>query len=642
MAKALWVAAPLFALGLIALARALLGRPMSTRALNVHSSLLLLGYVAVTAGLGIFWVANQQLPVFDLHYLFGYATVVTLVIHLAFNLRLVVRHFRPRSAAQRAAAARPAPRARVTATRVGGWAVAGVALLGAFLLGARHGKTEVSVAWPTGPGARADSESGPLDVVERYHELSSHSRAGVLGRAPMVDWGTPEPQKRYDHAPRIALPKPAASATSRSVSEAIVGAPLGDSADVHLAALASVLFHGAGVTERRGGLSLRASPSSGALFASELYLVVREARDVEPGVYHYQPVDHALERIGDAADLEPLAGLAAVDAPATVVVTAVFRRTGHKYRDRAYRYVAADAGHLLENVRLAASEAGLRAWPLRAFDDARTVMALGIDGVEEGVIAVVPLASGSAARGAARADLPGRSIATSASFVYPEPPRDGGALGITGLVHRATSLRAAVPRAPPPSAPSAVVALPAPAVAEGGALATMGSRRSVRDFSRDPLRVEDLAALLRHATAPEPALSAAVRVHVVVARVAGVAPGAYRYDPDRHALVLARAGDLAAEAQSAALDQEVIGSAAVVLVLTLDRATLVAEGARGYRNGFLEAGMIGERVLLEAVARGLGGCPVGAFYDEEAAALLEVDSAREWVVHFAGIGPRAQ
>ncbi|MDB5910166.1 MAG: hypothetical protein JWP34_4280 [Massilia sp.] len=65
---------------------------------------------------------------------------------------------------------------------------------------------------------------------------------------------------------------------------------------------------------------------------------------------------------------------------------------------------------------------------------------------------------------------------------------------------------------------------------------------------------------------------------------------------------------------------DVIGNAAVVLVLSAEREPLFGEGSRGYRHSFLEAGMIGERWLLGAVARDLAACPVGAFYDDEAAA----------------------
>jgi nitroreductase len=94
-------------------------------------------------------------------------------------------------------------------------------------------------------------------------------------------------------------------------------------------------------------------------------------------------------------------------------------------------------------------------------------------------------------------------------------------------------------------------------------------------------------------------------------------------------------------ARAAGLDQDVIGDAAVVFVLSLDRATLLADPlgpARAYRHGFIEAGLVGERLYLAAGALGLAVCAVGAFYDDEAAALVGVDPAREWVVHFAALG----
>ena len=50
-----------------------------------------------------------------------------------------------------------------------------------------------------------------------------------------------------------------------------------------------------------------------------------------------------------------------------------------------------------------------------------------------------------------------------------------------------------------------------------------------------------------------------------------------------------------------------IGDAAAVFVLSIDRAAFAADPlgpARGYRHAFLEAGRVGERVYLEAAARG--------------------------------------
>ena len=159
-----------------------------------------------------------------------------------------------------------------------------------------------------------------------------------------------------------------------------------------------------------------------------------------------------------------------------------------------------------------------------------------------------------------------------------------------------------------------------------------------------------LADVLAHMVAsPGPSLSPAVRLYVVAHDVDGLAPGAYRYEPDQHALAPQATPTGAGEAgraatRAAALDQDVAADAAVVFVLSMDRAAFAADPlgpARGYRHAFLEAGMVGERVYLAAGALGLGACAVGAFHDDEAAALVGADPAREWVVHFAALGMKA-
>jgi hypothetical protein len=70
--------------------RVVRGRPVRRFGLNAIVGVLLLAYFAVTAGLGIFWVANQELPVFDLHYLFGYLTAATTTTWLGSNKDRVV------------------------------------------------------------------------------------------------------------------------------------------------------------------------------------------------------------------------------------------------------------------------------------------------------------------------------------------------------------------------------------------------------------------------------------------------------------------------------------------------------------------------------------------------------------------------
>jgi len=241
---------------------------------------------------------------------------------------------------------------------------------------------------------------------------------------------------------------------------------------------------------------------------------------------------------------------------------------------------------------------------------------------------------------------------------------------VTDAIHRATSLRLVPGPANPlvgafaptaaadlarrvaaPSAPSASlpppVHLPPPRTGNAQVLQSIARRRSLRRFAATPLALQDLSAVLAAMALREaPLLPDAVRIDVVVNAVDGLAPGAFRYDPAGHGLQPRRGpADLRGAARQAALDQDVIGDAAVVFVLSISRAAFAADpsgAARGYRHAFLEAGLAGERLYLEAEALGLGVCAVGAFYDDEASALVAVDPAHEWVVHFAALGVPAR
>jgi len=673
MDKLLWVAAPLL-LALAALGwMAWRGRLPSRVGLNVGFSLLLLFYVLGTAALGIFWVANQQLPVFDWHYLFGYATVLLLVVHLAFNLRVVWQVLRRgagrrREPAPAAGATGRAPGAHGPARRqwLGLFGVGGLAAAGGlgYLLGLRHGRTELVVQ---AAGASADPRQQAWAVVERFHALTGHSRAGVVRRAASPQWAlAPLAFKRYPGAQRLALALPGAGVSLVPLVASQATAP-------GLAHLGQWLWHVAGVSAREGGISFRTSPSSGALFATELYVQVLDLPGVPAGLWHYDAEGHALERLpdpsplasGDATPSPAAASLAQVAAlpkgcVAVLLASAVFARSGHKYGDRTYRYVTADLGHALENLHVAARLAGaVQAEPLAHFDDAAANRYLGLDPREEAVLAMVALRPALPPGPAARQEPSAVPPDPVRWAVVPWPASEGAptALDLTAAVHAATSLRRLPGREGPESFPAREAPLPAPrlpalegmfelpkpAVVEAEGLGVIAARRSVRRFARTPVPAPALAALLQAMTAPAPLLSSAVRIDVLTPAAQGLPPAAWRHEAPTRTLHRRVAHDegLRARARAAALEQDVIGEAALVFVLSLDRQVLMADPlgpARGWRHGFIEAGLVGERLYLAAPALGLGVCAVGAFYDDEASALVGVDPAHEWVVHFAAVG----
>lgn len=688
MDKLLWVASPLL-LALAALGwLAWRSRMPSRVGLNVGFSLLLLLYVLGTAGLGIFWVANQQLPVFDWHYLFGYATVLLLVVHLAFNLRVVWQVLRRgagrgRQAAHPAAAAPAVPRAGGPARRqwLGLFGVGGLAAAGGlgYLLGLRHGRTELVVQ---ASGASADPRRQAWAVVERFHALTVHTRAGVVRRAASPQWALAPPAfKSYPQAQRLALALPGLAASEGPASasaRASASFPAPPAPAAGLAQLGQWLWHVAGVSAREGGIAFRTSPSSGALFATELYVQVLDLPGVPAGLWHYDAEGHALERLPDTSPLTvggpagspAAASLAQVavlpeGSVAMLLASAVFARSGHKYGDRTYRYVMADLGHALENLRVAARLAGaVQAEPLAHFDDAAATRYLGLDPREEAVLAVVALRrappggrlEGQQATGGPPAPALEPDPATWAVAQWPAAQGAPTALDLTAAVHAATSLRRlsspegqslpareTLPPAPRLPASEGMVALPEPATVKADGLRLIAERRSVRRFARTPVPAPELAALLQAMTAPAPLLSSAVRIDVLTPAAQGLPPAAWRHEAPTRTLHRRVAHDdsLRARARAAALNQDVIGEAALVFVLSLDRLVLMADPlgpARAWRHGFIEAGLVGERLYLAAPALGLGVCAVGAFYDDEASALVGVDPAREWVVHFAAVG----
>ncbi len=140
-----------------------------------------------------------------------------------------------------------------------------------------------------------------------------------------------------------------------------------------LADVGQVLWAAQGIANDRG---YRTTPSAGALYPLEVYVVAGSVVDLEAGVYRYRPDGHLLVRIGGGdrrADLQAAAvDQASVgDAPATLVIAAVPERTTAKYGERGTRYVAMEAGHAAENVYLQAAALNLGTVAIGAFDDDR-------------------------------------------------------------------------------------------------------------------------------------------------------------------------------------------------------------------------------------------------------------------------------
>jgi SagB-type dehydrogenase family enzyme len=149
-----------------------------------------------------------------------------------------------------------------------------------------------------------------------------------------------------------------------------------------LPAVSQLLWAAQGITDRAG---LRTAPSAGALYPLEVYLVAGVVTGIAPGVYRYEPHRHRLVR-GTAGDPRAAVARAALgqdwvaEAPAILVLAAVYERTARKYGDRAARYVHMEVGHAAQNVYLQAGALGLGTTMVGAFRDEALARALGLRG----------------------------------------------------------------------------------------------------------------------------------------------------------------------------------------------------------------------------------------------------------------------
>ena len=244
------------------------------------------------------------------------------------------------------------------------------------------------------------------DAAENFHEASRLSRVALdhRSRGPALLEHSPELRTtvtraaaRRSHASTVALP---ATELPRTPLAQVVGARRSqrtfDERPVSLEQLCALLQSGYGVTGRGpGDVRLRSVPSGGALYPLDLYVAAPAVTGLEERLHHFDPLRSCLEVLGRAdrrqlGALTPYPELVAA-ASAVVFVTATFWRSRFKYGQRGYRFALLEAGHVAQNVLLAATALGLASVPLGGFFDRQVNDLLGVDGLHEAALYVIPV-----------------------------------------------------------------------------------------------------------------------------------------------------------------------------------------------------------------------------------------------------------
>jgi len=166
--------------------------------------------------------------------------------------------------------------------------------------------------------------------------------------------------------------------------------------------------------------------------------------------------------------------------------------------------------------------------------------------------------------------------------------------------------------------PVSLIDLPQPDAKGRLALETaIGKRRSIREFENKAVPIAQLGQLITTGGGE-------------------IEAGIYHYRPSSHALETVTKGDARAAFATAALKQEWLRHAGVIMVIAaVHGLTMKKYGERGGRYVTIEAGHCAQNICLQAVALGLGATEVGAFDDGAVARLLRLPNEQRPVTSIA-------
>jgi SagB-type dehydrogenase family enzyme len=517
-----------------------------------------------------------------------------------------------------------------------------------------------------------DGDSISQEII-RYHEETKHHYDRYARSSGYMDWeNQPNPFRFYEDTKSFGLPflKKDPSAQYADLYRRDNNSPQGFS----IANIAGFLELSLGLSAWKAAgksqWSLRINPSSGNLHPTEAHLILPRVDGLDDGIYHYNPLLHALEQraVIDATIGEDMASH--FGCPGFIIgFSSIFWRESWKYGERAFRYCNHDIGHALAAVSLSANLFGWKISYLSQHSNQEMGTMLGFDKTrfdpleEEHPDLMCWVHHHSAP------DIPRRlpetilSAFRDVSFkgrpnrLSKQPVNWEIIYKTADLTRRPVTAERHVQWADPSRFREEAI---------GRAAANIiRQRRSATAFDRTgSMTREQFLSILdktlpRNNVAPfdvnlgDPALHLLIFVH----RVEGLAPGLYFFirknkaldpiqnltrskflwDPIEKAfpLFLLEEGRFQEQAIMVSCHQEIAGHSAFSLGMIAEFKEPVTSNPFAYRQLFWESGMIGQVLYLAAEAHGLRGTGIGCFFDDAVHEILGLaDNRYQSLYHF--------
>ncbi len=290
----------------------------------------------------------------------------------------------------------------------------------------RHNSSEVDapkIALPADVLEMPPADDGP-SAWRLYHEVSRLRELGHPNDYCMVDEAINATMHEVASGARkdvtlgrkrVALPD-VTTARSAPIEELVLrrrsSGKFVNSGPMSLEDLARILFFSYGETGHqhiKGSVTrmVRATPSGGGLYPIDVYLFVEEVTGVPRGIYYYDPTRSELVWVNECparSELQKMTNRpdAMRDNPFTIALAASFARNQWKYRERGYRILTLDCGHLSQSLLTMANSVGFVGLPLMGFIDNYWNACIGLDGQFESVLQLITFGTTVSQAGKAR------------------------------------------------------------------------------------------------------------------------------------------------------------------------------------------------------------------------------------------------
>ncbi|MFW9923522.1 MAG: SagB/ThcOx family dehydrogenase [Candidatus Thorarchaeota archaeon] len=238
------------------------------------------------------------------------------------------------------------------------------------------------------------------NIGEEFIEKTKYQYLSVSDQKNGVEY--PPLETPYDKTkPIIDLPKPEEitvnDITVRQAIEKRKSVRQYTDKPLSLKELSWLLWATQGVKEISPPYTRRNVPSAGARHAIETYLLINNVEGLKQGIYRYLALEHKLveykitdgirEKTAEAAYGQKMV----MNGNVAFMWVAIPYRMSWRYSERSYRYLHLDAGHICQNLHLAAEAIDCGMCAIAAYYDDAVNQLLNLDGKSQFVIYMAAL-----------------------------------------------------------------------------------------------------------------------------------------------------------------------------------------------------------------------------------------------------------